>query len=270
MTLFLMAKEMRPQDVLTLDVNHDLAFPNSVVEMLAGGLGNPPDGWPARVQQIILHGAEPQHGRPGAQLQSIDLKESQQRLEKQLGRPVRRDELLSYLLYPDVFLKYDRFRQTYADVSVLPTPPFFYGLRPDQEITVSIEAGKSLVVKFLTIGEAHPDGTRTLFFELNGQPREINVRDHALRIVAPSHPKADSADPGQVPAPTAGMVTSIAVELNQEVVSHAKLLTLEAMKMQSNVYAPVAGRVGKIHVTPGQHVDARDLLFTIVPQEPKA
>src|SRR6202790_2450799 len=270
MTLFLMAKEMRPQDVLTLDVNHDLAFPNSVVEMLAGGLGNPPDGWPTRVQQIILHGAEPQHGRPGAQLESIDLKESQQRLEKQLGRPVRRDELLSYLLYPDVFLKYDRFRQTYADVSVLPTPPFFYGLRPDQEITVSIEAGKSLVVKFLTIGEAHPDGTRTLFFELNGQPREINVRDRALRIVAPSHPKADSADPGQVPAPTAGMVTSIAVELNQEVASHAKLLTLEAMKMQSNVYAPVAGRVSKIHVTPGQYVDARDLLFTIVPQEPKA
>jgi pyruvate carboxylase len=270
MTLFLMAKEMRPQDVLTLDVNHDLAFPNSVVEMLAGGLGNPPDGWPTRVQQIILHGAEPQHGRPGAQLQPIDLKESQQRLEKQLGRPVRRDELLSYLLYPDVFLKYDRFWQTYADVSVLPTPPFFYGLRPDQEITVSIEAGKSLVVKFLTIGEAHPDGTRTLFFELNGQPREINVRDRALRIVAPSHPKADSADPGQVPAPTAGMVTSIAVELNQPVARNAKILTLEAMKMQSNVYAPVAGRVGKIHVTPGQHVDARDLLLTIVPQEPKA
>jgi len=270
MTLFLMAKEMRPQDVLTLDVNHDLAFPNSVVEMLAGVLGNPPDGWPTRVQQIILHGAEPQHGRPGAQLEPIDLKESQQRLEKQLGRPVRRDELLSYLLYPDVFLKFDRFRQTYADVSVLPTPPFFYGLRPDQEIAVSIEAGKALVIKFLTIGEPHPDGTRTLFFELNGQPREINVRDRALRIVAPSHPKADSADPGQVPAPTAGMVTSIAVELNQPVARNAKLLTLEAMKMQSNVYAPVAGRVGKIHVTPGQHVDARDLLLTIVPQEPKA
>jgi pyruvate carboxylase len=178
--------------------------------------------------------------------------------------------VLSYLLYPDVFLKYDRFRQTYADVSVLPTPPFFYGLRPDQEIAVSIEAGKALVIKFLTIGEPHPDGTRTLFFELNGQPREINVRDRALRIVAPSHPKADSADPGQVPAPTAGMVTSIAVELNQPVARNAKLLTLEAMKMQSNVYAPVAGRVGKIHVTPGQHVEARDLLFTIVPQEPKA
>jgi pyruvate carboxylase len=196
------------------------------------------------------------------------MKEAEQRLETQIGRPVRRDELLSYLLYPDVFLKFDKFLQTYADVSVLPTPPFFYGLRPDQEITVSIEAGKTLVIKFLTIGEPHPDGTRTLFFELNGQPREINVRDRALRILAPAHPKADSADPGQVAAPTAGMVTSIAVEPNQTVARNAKLLTLEAMKMQSNVYAPVAGRISKIHVAPGQQVEARDLLFTILPQEP--
>src|SRR4029077_19473937 len=125
-----------------LDIHNDVAFPNSVVEMLAGGLGNPPDGWPAKVQRIILRGAEPQQGRPGAQLQPVDMKDAQKRLENQIGRTVRGDELLSYLLYPDVFLKYDRFRQTYADVSVLPTPPFFYGPRPDQEITVSIEAGK--------------------------------------------------------------------------------------------------------------------------------
>lgn len=270
MTLFLMAKEMRPEDVLRLDIHHDLAFPNSVVEMLAGGLGNPPDGWPAKVQQIILRGAEPQHGRPGAQLKPVNMEEAQRGLENQFGRAVRRDEVLSYLLYPDVFLKFDKFRLTYADVSVLPTPPFFYGLRPDQEITVSIEAGKALVIKFLTIGEPHPDGTRTLFFELNGQPREIKVRDRALRVLAPARPKADSADPGQVPAPTAGMVTSIAVELNEPVSRNTKLLTLEAMKMQSNVFAPLAGRISKIHVAPGQQVEGRDLLVTITPQEPSA
>jgi pyruvate carboxylase len=265
MTLFLMAKEMRPQDLLKLDVGHDLAFPNSVVEMLAGGLGNPPDGWPTKVQEIILRGAKPQQGRPGAKLKALDLEDAQKRLEKEVGRTVRRDELLSYLLYPEVFLKLDTFRQAYSDVSVLPTPPFFYGLHPDQEITISIEAGKTLVVKFLATGEPHPDGTRTLFFELNGQPREINVRDRALRIVAPAHPKADSADAGQVPAPTAGMVTSVAVELNQEVAREAKLLTVEAMKMQSNIYAPIAGRVSKIHVAPGQQVEAKDLLVTITP-----
>jgi pyruvate carboxylase len=270
MTLFLMAKEMRPEDVLRLGPHHDVAFPNSVVEMLAGGLGNPPGGWPPHVQEIILRGAKPREDRPGAQCKPVDLDDAQRNLEKNIGRAVRCDELLSYLLYPEVFLKYEKFRQTYGDVSVLPTPPFFYGLRPEQEITVSIEAGKTLVIKFLATGEPHPDGTRTLFFELNGQPREINVRDRALRILAPAHPKADSADPGQVAAPTAGMVTSIAVEVNQPVSKNAKLLTMEAMKMQSTVYAPIDGHVAKILVSPGQQVEAKDLLITITPQAPVA
>ena len=109
---------------------------------------------------------------------------------------MHRDALLSYLLYPEVYLKYDKFRQTYSDVSVLPTPTFFFGLKPGEEITVDIESGKTMIVKFLTIGEAHPDGTRTLFFELNGQPREVNVRDRALRVVERSHPKVESGRSG--------------------------------------------------------------------------
>ena len=186
-------------------------------------------------------------------------------LEKQLGRAVSRDELLSYLLYPDVFLKFDKLRQEFADVSVIPTTVFFYGLRPDQEITVSIEAGKTLVIRFLASGQARPDGTRTLFFELNGQPREVNVRDHSLRVVARAHPKADPADAGQVGAPTAGMISKVAVELNQMVQRETKLITLDAMKMQSNIYAPIAGRVSKIHIALGDQVEAKDLLVTIVP-----
>ncbi len=178
---------------------------------------------------------------------------------------MRRDALLSYLLYPEVFLKYDKFRQTYSDVSVLPTPTFFYGLKPAEEITVELESGKTMIVKFLTIGEAHPDGTRTLFFELNGQPREVTVRDRALRVVERSHPKVNPEDPGHVGAPTAGLVSSIAVQVNHLVDRGAKLLTLEAMKMQSNIYAPITGRVTKLLVTPGQHVEAKDLLVTIAP-----
>jgi pyruvate carboxylase len=143
--------------------------------------------------------------------------------------------------------------------------PFFYGLKSGEEITVEIESGKSLIVKFLTISEPHPDGTRTLFFELNGQPREVNVRDRALRVVERAHPKADPADPGQVGAPTAGVVTGIAVQLNHAVERGAKLLTLEAMKMQSNIYAPISGRILKLLATPGQHVEAKDLLVTIEP-----
>ncbi len=265
MTLFLMAKEMTPAQVLELDAHNDLALPNSVVEMFSGALGVPPGGWPARIQKIALRGKAPLKGRPGAAMPPANFAEQQAELEKKTGHAVRKDDLLSYLLYPDVFLKFDKFRQTYSDVSVLPTPAFFYGLKSGEEIAVEIESGKTLIIKFLTISEPHPDGTRTLFFELNGQPREVSVRDRALRVTEREHPKADPANPGQVGAPTAGLISGIAVQANQKVERGAKLLTLEAMKMQSNIYAPVAGQVTKLLVTAGQHVEAKDLLVSITP-----
>jgi pyruvate carboxylase len=265
MTLFLMAKEMHPADVLALDENHDVSFPNSVVELFSGVLGVPPGGWPKKLQKIILRGQAPLRGRPSANLEPVNFPEEKSSLEAKLGHTLRKDDVLSYLLYPDVFTKFDKFRHTYSDVSVLPTPAFFYGLKSGEEITVEIESGKSLIIKFLTISEPHPDGTRTLFFELNGQPREVNVRDRALRVVERAHPKADPADPGQVGAPTAGVISGVAVQANHTVERGAKLLTLEAMKMQSNIYAPISGRIVKILVTSGQHVEAKDLLVTIAP-----
>lgn len=265
MTLFLMAKEMLPADILKLDEHHDLSLPNSVVEMFSGVLGVPPGGWPKKLQKIILRGQPPISGLPADALEPVDLKQEKLSLEKKVGHAVAKDQLLSYLLYPEVFLKYDKFRQTFSDVSVLPTPAFFYGLKPGEEITIEIESGKSMIVKFLAIGDPHPDGMRTLFFELNGQPREVNVRDKALRVVERAHPKADPANPNQVPAPTAGVISGIAVRIGQIVERGAKLLALEAMKMQSNIYAPVTGRIEKLLVAPGQHVEAKDLLVTIAP-----
>jgi pyruvate carboxylase len=265
MTLFLMANEMKPADVLKLDEQHDVAFPNSVVEMFSGVLGTPPDGWPRKVQKILLRGAKPVKGRPSAAMPAADFTAEKESLEKKAGHAISDEDLLSYLLYPEVFQKFDKFRLAHGDVSVLPTPAFFYGLKSGEEITVSIEAGKTLIIKYMTSSEPHPDGTRTLFFELNGQPREVNVRDRSLRVVERAHPKADAADPGQVGAPTAGVISGIAVQANHTVERGAKLMTLEAMKMQSNIYAPIAGRVVKLLVTPGQNVEAKDLLVTIAP-----
>ena len=265
MTLFLMAKEMAPEDVLALDGKHDMPFPNSVVEMFSGSLGVPPGGWPRKLQKIILNGRAPLKGRPSANLPPADFEQEKKHLEEKTGHAVRHDDLLSYLLYPEVFAKFDRFRQTYSDVSVLPTPAFFYGLRSGEEISVDIESGKTLIIKFLTFSEPHPDGTRTLFFELNGQPREITVRDKSLRLTGRTHPKADPSDPGQVGAPTAGVISSVAVQANHAVERGAKLLTLEAMKMQSNIYAPLSGQIAKLWVAPGQQVEAKDLLVTIAP-----
>jgi pyruvate carboxylase len=265
MTLFLMAKEMTPTDVLKLDEHHDVAFPNSVVEMFSGVLGVPPDGWPRKLQRILLRGEKPVKGRPSANMPAADFKAEKESLEKKIGHAIDEADLLSYLLYPEVFSKFDKFRQAHGDVSVLPTAPFFYGLKSGEEITVSIEAGKTLIIKYMTTSDPHPDGTRTLFFELNGQPREVNIRDKSLRVVERAHPKADVADLGQVGAPTAGVISGIAVQANHTVERGAKLMTLEAMKMQSNIYAPIAGRVVKLLVTPGQSVEAKDLLVTIAP-----
>ncbi len=265
MALFLMAKEMTPADVLKLDDQHDVAFPNSVVEMFSGVLGVPPDGWPKKVQKILLRGAVPVQGRPSASMPAIDFAGEKESLEKKTGHSISNEDLLSYLLYPEVYLKFDKFRQAHSDVSVLPTPAFFYGLKSGEEITVEIEPGKTLIIKYMTASDPHPDGTRTLFFELNGQPREVNVRDRSLRVVERAHPKADPEDAGQVGATTAGVISGIAVQANQTVERGAKLMTLEAMKMQSNIYAPISGRITKLLVTPGMSVEAKDLLVTIAP-----
>ena len=265
MTLFLMAKGMKPEDVLKLDAHHDVAFPNSVIEMFSGVLGVPPGGWPKKLQKIILRDAQPLKGRPAAKLPAVDFAAETESLHHKTGRPVALDDLLSYLLYPDVYLKYEKFVEAHGDVSVLPTPAFFYGLKSGEEIAVDIEPGKTLIIKFLTASEPHPDGTRTLFFDLNGQPREVNVRDHSLRVVERAHPKADPADPGQIGAPTAGLISSIAVQLNEGVKRGAKLMTLEAMKMQTNICASIDGRIAKLLVSPGQSVEAKDLLATIIP-----
>ena len=149
--------------------------------------------------------------------------------------------------------------------ALFPTTAFFYGLRPGDEITAEIESGKLLVIKFLTPGEPHSDGTRTLFFELNGQSREVRVRDQSLQVTARTHPKADPADNTQIAAPASGVITGISVHVNQTVKQGDKLLTLDAMKMQSNVCAPFSGRVTQLLVAANQQVETKDLLLTIAP-----
>jgi pyruvate carboxylase len=166
-------------------------------------------------------------------------------------------------MYPDVFVKFAKARQAYGPVDVLPTPEFFFGMRIGEEITVALEPGKTLVIKFLTVSAPHPDGQRTVFFELNGQPREVDVRDKSLRSAVAERLKADANKPGQVGAPIPGMIASISVELNQKVAKGDRLLVMEAMKMQSTVYAPVSGKVTEILAQVGQNVEAKDLLLAI-------
>ncbi|HET7238826.1 MAG TPA: biotin/lipoyl-containing protein, partial [Terrimicrobiaceae bacterium] len=202
---------------------------------------------------------------PGEHLAPVDLEETSAMLEQKTGHEITRTDLLSYLMYPQVFLAFDQKRQLYGDVSVLPTPQFYYGMQPGEEITVEIEPGKTLVIKFLTVGEPHPEGNRTAFFELNGQPREVSVLDTSLKVEKVERTKADPANPGQVGAPIPGAVTSIIVEKGGSVAKGDRLLVIEAMKMQTTVYAPIAGTVLDQLVQVGETVDTKDLLIVLGP-----
>ncbi|MDZ4797222.1 MAG: pyruvate carboxylase [Bryobacteraceae bacterium] len=263
MALFLVSHEMTIPQFLALKPDHHLTIPNSVVDMFMGSLGEPPGGWPPHVQALVLKGAQPITGRPGASLPPTDLEEAKATVEARTGRPVSRTDLMSYLMYPEVFLGFDAARQNWSDVSVLPTPAFYYGMERGDEISIEIEEGKALIVKFLTVGEPHPDGTRTVFYELNGQPREVTVTDRSLQVDTTQRRKADPSKPGHVAAPIPGAVSSVAVSAGEEVEKGARLLVMEAMKMQTTVYAPVAGKIQELLVHAGQTVESKDLLLVI-------
>jgi pyruvate carboxylase len=263
MAIFLLSHGLTVEEFERLGTDHNLNIPTSVVEMFSGALGEPDGGWPKRMQRVILRGARPQHGRPGANLAPVDFDETAAIIERKIGRKPSRDEVLSYVMYPDVFFRFRKARQAYGTVEALPTPQFYYGMERGTDITVELEPGKTLIIKFLTVGEPHPDGHRTVFFELNGQPREVNIRDKQLEVKVEARPKADPGIPGHVGAPIPGLVSIVAVALNDTVKKGDRLLVMEAMKMQTTVYAPLGGKVTQLVTHAGQKVDAKDLLLVI-------
>jgi pyruvate carboxylase len=263
LAIFLVSHDMCASDLENLEPDHTLTLPNSVVEMLSGTLGEPDGGWPPKLQAAVLRGKQPLAGTPGERLQPIDLTETAAELEKKVGHWVTHTDVLSYLMYPEVFVEFSKARSAYGNVEMVPTPAFFYGLKEGEEITVEIEPGKTLFIKFMTRSEPQPDGTRIIFYELNGQPREASVRDNALKTSVEARPKADPSKPGQVGAPIPGAVTSVSIKAGQKVAKGDRLLVMEAMKMQSTIYAPAAGEVTQVFVNVGDKVDAKDLLLVI-------
>ena len=265
MAIFLVSHGTTIHELERLGASHALTLPNSVVEMFSGALGEPDGGWPRRMAEVVLRGQLPKPGRPGEHLAPVNMEETAVMLKGKLGDDASRTDLLSYLMYPQVFLAFAQARQLYGDVSVLPTPQFYYGMEHGEEITAEIEPGKTLVIKFLTVGEPHPDGKRTVFFELNGQPREVSVQDKSLKAQKVQRAKADPANAGHVGAPLPGAVTTIFVETGGTASKGDRLLVIEAMKMQTTVYAPVTGKVAKRLVQVGETVDAKDLLMILDP-----
>jgi len=231
--------------------------------MLLGNLGQPSGGWPKKLQKIVLGKQKPIRGRPGAGLKPLNLKKIKDEVSQKIKHEATDDDLFSHLMYPEVFAEFVKFERDYSEVGVLPTPAFFYGLKPGEEISVDIEAGKTLFIKLIHVGDIDIDGRRTVTFELNGMTREATVADRSVQSKAKTRPKADPADPFQVGAPIPGLITSVAVGVGAKVAKGDKLLTLEAMKMQSTIYASGDGTVDGIFAQVGDKVESKDLLMKL-------
>ncbi|WP_435022145.1 pyruvate carboxylase [Tundrisphaera sp. TA3] len=264
MALFLVANNLTPED--TLDPERELAFPESVVELFEGRLGQPPGGFPKALQERVLRGRPATTERPGKDLPPADIAAAREKATSLLGRPANDQDALSYLIYPRVFPDLASHERAYSDTSVLPTPLFFFGPEPGVENLIEIEPGKTLIVKLLTVGEAHEDGKRTVFFELNGQPREVEVVDRSLASAVREAPKADPNDPNQVAAPLPGLVVGLAVAVGDPVRKGQKLLSIEAMKMETTLYAERPGRVSEVVTAVGRQVKTGELLIRMTPE----
>jgi len=261
LALFMVAGGLTTKDILESD--RDLAFPESVVDLVSGMMGQPPGGWPKGLAKRILRDRKPITGRAGESLPHANFDEALGKVRAMIHREPNRRDALSYLLYPKVYQDYTAHARDYSDTSVLPTPVFFYGQETGEEIAVEIEEGKTLIIKFLTISEPHDDGTRTVFFELNGQPRDVSVVDRSLESAITRAAKADPANPKEIGAGMPGMVVTVAVKAGDSVKKGQKLLTLEAMKMETTINCDVEGRIAEVLVKPGSRVEAGDLLLRV-------
>jgi pyruvate carboxylase len=294
LAIFMMTHNLSPEALLERAA--ELTFPESVVGFFAGEIGIPPGGFPESLQKAILKGrpmriaasalgtkAYPQISQidadeptespsnlrqsaksadeVGSEVEApVDFAVVRAELEKQIGRRASEHEVLSYLMYPKVFTDFAAHRRDYSDVWPVPTDVFFYGLRPGEETEVEIEEGKVLFIKLVAVTAPDERGVRTLFYELNGHPREIQVEDRAAGATVQRHPKADPANLHHLGAPMPGAVVEVAVRPGDAVEKDDRLLSLEAMKVLMYITSPITARVKEILVSAGTHVEKGDLL----------
>jgi len=283
LALFLFSRGIKPTDVVNLE-SGAMPYPESVIDMLTGGLGWPDGGWPIDVSKAILgpekhrlartryaaaQRAEKKVDRrtPAARAKSIatGMAKVRRELVAELKQELTDDDVFSHLMYPQVHDTFRKHQRQYGDVSVLPSPTFFYGLQLGEEISVEIEAGKVLIIRLVTVGEADKDGKRVVSYELNGIARDVVIVDKGVTTTTKSRAKADSGDANQVGAPIPGLIASLSATVGSKVAKGEKLLLMEAMKMQTTVYAPCDGIISEVTVGIGDTVKSKDLLVRIKP-----
>lgn len=261
MALFMVQNELDEENILTKGQTID--FPDSVVEFFQGYIGQPYGGFPEDLQKVVLKDREAITVRPGELLDPIDFDDLKKKIEDTFKIEATNKDVLAYALYPKVMEEYYKAVELYGDLSVLDTPSFLYGLRIGEEIEVEIEKGKTLIIKLVSIGEAEHDGTRVIYFEFNGQPREVVIQDLTVEADGTIAVKANPNDPNQIGATMPGTVLKVVVSKGSRVKRGDHLLITEAMKMETTVQAPKDGIVKEIYAKEGDAISTGDLLLEL-------
>ncbi|MCF8567117.1 pyruvate carboxylase [Alicyclobacillus tolerans] len=255
--IFMVQNSLTPEALM--ERADELDFPASVVDFFMGHMGQPYGGFPEQLQKSVLKGKKPLDGRPGALLPPVDFEVERTKFARKIHVEPTREQLLSYVMYPQVTEELFKHRAEFGDLTALDTLTFFYGMRPGEEISVPIEPGKTLIIKLLSISELQPDGKRTVFFELNGQPRHVEAIDRSAPSQGAKGRKV-SGSPKEVGARMPGNVIAIKVKPGDRVKKGDLLMVTEAMKMEMQVQAPIDGVVQEVCRQPGDSVDPGDLL----------
>ncbi|MEL7151824.1 MAG: pyruvate carboxylase [Pseudomonadota bacterium] len=261
LALMLVSQGMICEELLNSDA--DFAFPDSVITLMKGNVGQAHGGFPDPIVKKVLKGEKPIEERPGSLLKPADLEAERTALEEKAGETIDNEDLMGYMMYPQVFADYLSRHGTYGPVRTLPTRTFFYGMTPGEEISVEIDPGVTLEIRCQAIAETTDEGVAKVFFELNGQPRIIRVKDRSISGAAVAMAKAESGNANHVGAPMPGVVASVAVEAGAKIKKGDLMVTIEAMKMETGIHAERDAKVKAVHVTAGAQIDAKDLLVEL-------
>lgn len=264
LAIYMVVNNLTIEDIA--NPNYEIDFPASVVSMMKGELGFPPDGFPPAIQKRILKGVEPIKGRVGALLPPVDIENTRAELAKTLHKPaysIDDKQLAAYLMYPKVYLDFYAYLNKYGDVSKIPTANFFYGLQNQEEVDIEIEKGKVIVINHTGKSESDDNEKVKIFFEMNGQPRTVEVTVAGKGQKATAKLKAQAGNPLHIAAPMPGMIALLMVKSGQKVSKGEALLSIEAMKMETTITAECDGVIKNVYIKPGSVIETNDLLLEL-------
>jgi pyruvate carboxylase len=259
MALFMTSNNLTEKEVM--EKGNTLAFPDSVIDFFKGGLGQPHGGFPRELQKIVLKDIEPFTDRPNEYLEPIDFDEEMEEFAEKFGSQYTFLDFLSYKMYPKVFEAFHHHLEQFGEVSNIPTPAFFYGLKNNQEIIIKIASGKKIIVKMLYCSEPDENGMRNVMFELNGQTRRLQVKDLKAEVVKPTHRKAERDV--EIGAPLQGKLASLLVKPGDVVKENTPLFIIEAMKMETTIASSLNGKVKAIFIPEGSMVQQEDMVLEL-------